>query len=238
MHDKFIADISQILGDELVCIISRVQRWSTRGTEPRNVIIIIVWDAALPYCEKHFRNYLAANLDQIRQTEVIGYQQFEQSVRQGIPASIFTIANGSVLFDPKDLFSRVRNIIDLDQRVGSKNFLQTYLSQKSRGHLRNITTILQRLFAEMYLAAEASMQHNWIRQQDEISYADILEIASWENIIKQNDILENNPDIFNLVQSFIDSSQKLEGHLADNPYLGNIYQAKRKLESFIDRQLH
>ena len=115
--------------------------------------------------------------------------------------------------------------------------LQNYLFQKSHGHFENIIATLQRLFAEMYLAAEASLQYQSISKRDEISYSNILEISTWDNLAKYTNLAINDPELFGLIQSFIDSAHKLEMKRVDDVYLRDLLKASKKLENFLNSQL-
>jgi hypothetical protein len=237
MLDRFVADLSDLFGDDLVCIVTRTQRWSRSDENSPEVLLIVVWDTVLTNCQMRFGQYIAANLRELRPTDLVGYQQFEQSIYQGVPASIHTVITGNIIYDPKDLFLRLQRSVNLDRCILSKKNLEYYLSQKSRGHYQNIFLTLQRLLAEMYLAAEASLQYHWVNEQDEITYRKILEVATWDSITGKMNIKENNPDAFDLIDSFISGLRDLDTNKEVSPYLTEVLRAAKKLDALIDRNL-
>ena len=48
MFERLITDLSNLFGDDLVCIVTRSQRWSTLYSDASGVILVLTWDANYP----------------------------------------------------------------------------------------------------------------------------------------------------------------------------------------------
>lgn len=228
-------DLVQLLGSDLLCVLTRPQRWLPESDAGENGLIIIVWDTALPRCQQAFRRHLTARSHEQRPTDMIGYSQLEEGVEQGLPAALFSVAGATVYYDPKDVIPRLRNLAD-DTAPINKGQLDLILRHKTQGHFRNIIPTLQRLFAEMYLGSEAALQYKWLASRSQVTRRDCLALASWDGLRLLLDLSQKDPDLEQLLQAIIDSAAAL-GDGKTVPRFGNdVIQASQRLRKMLQEE--
>jgi len=234
---EFEQDLINLLGDDLLCIVTRPQRWLSPPAQAAEGMLILVWDAAVPRCQQALRRYLAAQSQPLSPVDLVGYSQFEESVQQGMPASVFAAAEGTVHHDPKQVFARLRGLATDDLESVQQEQLARLLQQKGRGHMLNVPASLHRTLAELFLAAEASLHYRWLMSRARTTRHDLLQVSTWDGLRHELELAAAEPQLEERLQAIIDSALSLQGADARPVYGDDIIRVHRMLQKAFGQEL-